>query len=848
MKLLDTLSLALKEVVECPEYAVLSSTCSSIFDDQNPPKATSGPSASEGRNGQRNAATISRSILQGCREAQTRNVSHLWTNSLCVDHSSSAEIAESVTASFNRIWSATICIVYLEDLAAPETTDAIPAPVVDAETPPPGLEEELSRCRWFRGIWELQDLAASRHIAFFDQNWNLRCVKSSTTPYLWLDMLARVSGVEAAVLADRDKLFDISLGRRLSWASGRFAIRPEDAAYALAGICGIGGHMAPRYGEGGPAAFRRLQIKILKTTTDLSILAWQGICGDENRGTNRKFGLEQVFSGILADSPDEFRHFASNPAAASPFQSQCEITFNNRGMSIRGPLVAHDKTQPSGNVVLVLNWSTSSLENSILIGIKLQEVEPGLFLRKSPWNLMRYRLRKDEITIRHICVWREIDGRAARQLLEKLEISRASTRMDDVPGHGLEFEDRRRARDSDVFVDTVSGEALPRRQSARGSTMETTRGSGINRAPQNRRPSKRSATEMIDPHLDEDPSSSDGSSEDDILLFDSLPEKPVFLDADHPFCTVLSQLVDHGLKAWRDEKTSAADCAGKEKDSIASSPSLRATIGPISIPIRQRKRARTARRDAACADQDDNPSYMGETDSDAGDMIVIRPEMRPRDPLVCPFYRLDPLRHRKCLCELDFPDTRSVKQHIIVDHRLPQYCPVCYCVFESAVKRDAHIVLRSCLEPTTLPEPFQGVSETQIEEISQRGSRKQRRNAKSKNRSDIMVGGLRGARKPSTKYVGHWKATANHEEERWFELWDMLFPHSLRPASARSWTSHEREVESIKRFWRASGPVLVTRLLKEHGMFRREDLGEEAALAALHSSVLDAMLISLFPS
>ncbi|KAH8883704.1 hypothetical protein GQ53DRAFT_625178, partial [Thozetella sp. PMI_491] len=260
-----------------------------------------------------------RRAAQACARARARGIRYLWAHSLCVDQSSSAEVAESVTTSFRLIWNADLCIVDLSDLA--------PATAHGSEIALHGLEKALASCRWFTRAWTLQELVAAKHVEFYDHDGNLRAAKVPLLPREELEMLSRVSGVDALVLADREALFDVSLGRRMSWAVHRQASLPEDIAYALVGICGIGGHLAPNYGEGRHLAFIRLQTKILETTTDLSILAWKRQLDEETQ-------LQQRFSGILANSPADFRHFAFRQASHAPFASDSELSFNNRGLCV----------------------------------------------------------------------------------------------------------------------------------------------------------------------------------------------------------------------------------------------------------------------------------------------------------------------------------------------------------------------------------------------------------------------------------------------------------------------------------------------------------------------------------
>jgi hypothetical protein len=353
-----------------------------------------------------------RRVVQGCHQARALGIRYLWVDSLCVDRSSSAEVAESVTASFRLLWDAAVCIVHLSDLPPP------PANHGDSVAE---LERAFSGCRWFTRGWTLQELIAPRRVEFFDQDWNHRGAKTSTLSQPWLAMLSRVSGVDAPVLADRESLFDVSLGRRLSWGARRQTSRPEDAAYSMVGICGLAGQLTPRYGEGRHQAFFRLQEKILKVSDDLSILAWKRLPGDDKSPKSNSMRRQQApFSGLLAASITDFGHFATKAAWATPFTSDCELIPSNRGWNIRA-LVSATRRQPgtSREVVLILNTATRTQVGSVHVGIRLREVEPGRFVRFNPSDVMCFPPREGDVSLESICVYRQFDDRIAYRLQGK---------------------------------------------------------------------------------------------------------------------------------------------------------------------------------------------------------------------------------------------------------------------------------------------------------------------------------------------------------------------------------------------------------------------------------------------
>jgi len=127
MQFLDTATLELVTFPSRPaaEYTVLSYT----YDDVG--NLNSGTPATE-------SSHYRACILQACRQALDHDISFLWIDSICVNRSSSAEVDESVTASFRLLWEASLCIVYLWDMVpptkgadyGPDLEDALPLPLL----------------------------------------------------------------------------------------------------------------------------------------------------------------------------------------------------------------------------------------------------------------------------------------------------------------------------------------------------------------------------------------------------------------------------------------------------------------------------------------------------------------------------------------------------------------------------------------------------------------------------------------------------------------------------------------------------------------------------------------------
>lgn len=412
MRFLDTTSLKLGSPIDRPPsaYAILSYAWDDPLDKLTPRDVDhlSSTIVTDNGNTPLDKHVALQYVAQACGYARTQNIGFLWVFGLCVDKSSSADVIESVTASFRLIWEASICIVHLSDLVSIDK-DSQECSLAE-------LEDSLSSCRWFTRGWTLQELIAARHVEFFDRDWNTRGTKNSKSQVQWLDMLSRVSHVDASVLAERNRIFDISLGRRISWAAHRSNSRQEDAAYSLIGICGIQGNFIPCYGEGGRSAFLRLQKTILMTTSDLSILAWQRAPaigqGDCITGRLLSSGKPRA-SGVLAESAAEFLHFVSISGWDVPFTSDSDLVLSNRGLCVHGLLSVNNyQLGTTRDIILVLNASWRSKIGSVVFGILVREVEPGLYVRSNPHSIVGFPLRGDNVARSRICIRLDIASAA----------------------------------------------------------------------------------------------------------------------------------------------------------------------------------------------------------------------------------------------------------------------------------------------------------------------------------------------------------------------------------------------------------------------------------------------------
>jgi len=193
-----------------------------------------------------------------CRLALEHGLSYVWSDTCCIDKSSSAELSEAINSMYSYYTHAEWCIAYLDDVELDETQ-----PEIFSEA-----GRVLSRSAWFSRGWTLQELIAPLKLTFYAKSWN----KIGTKADLCVPV-SIASNIAEKVLRDREAISAVGISEKMSWAASRVTTRPEDEAYSLMGIFGV--NMATLYGEGRSSAFRRLQLEILRTSTDHTLFAWE---------------------------------------------------------------------------------------------------------------------------------------------------------------------------------------------------------------------------------------------------------------------------------------------------------------------------------------------------------------------------------------------------------------------------------------------------------------------------------------------------------------------------------------------------------------------------------------------
>lgn len=232
-------------------------------------------------------------LLGACDLAMNQGYQWIWIDTCCIDKSSSAELTEAINSMYQWYVAAKVCYAYLNDVDSGET---------------------LTESKWFTRGWTLQELIAPDIVEFYSAKWDFLGTKRSL-----VRSIAVKSKVDVQVLMGGDPL-EMSVARRMYWASNRVTTRVEDEAYCLLGLFGV--NMPLIYGE-GRKAFRRLQEEIIRLGDDQSILAWYAT--DESNGTAVDF---------LASRASDF--LESGDIAAQPYRrtGRDAMAITSQGLSL----------------------------------------------------------------------------------------------------------------------------------------------------------------------------------------------------------------------------------------------------------------------------------------------------------------------------------------------------------------------------------------------------------------------------------------------------------------------------------------------------------------------------------
>jgi hypothetical protein len=248
------LSLVERPPDSLPPYAILSHTWGATHEEVNFQDFLSGVGDEK---------VGYRKLVKCGKQAALDGFEYFWSDTCCIDKTSSAELSEAINSMYSRYQAADVCYAYLADVNS---------------------VDKISTSRWFTRGWTLQELLAPSKVVFFDGDWN-----QLGTSFELQEEVSACTRIPTSMLSREKRLETFSIAQRMSWAAERRTTRIEDMAYCLMGIFDI--NMPLIYGE-GENAFIRLQEEIMRTSDDHSLFIWRS---SDDRG------------GCLATSPASFR-------------------------------------------------------------------------------------------------------------------------------------------------------------------------------------------------------------------------------------------------------------------------------------------------------------------------------------------------------------------------------------------------------------------------------------------------------------------------------------------------------------------------------------------------------------
>ncbi|KAI1046869.1 hypothetical protein LB505_009723 [Fusarium chuoi] len=184
-----------------------------------------------------------------------------------------------------------------------------------------------------------------------------------------MGQLTVITPIDPDILRHNAPISSACIAKRLSWAAGRKTTRVEDMAYCLLGICNI--HIPLLYGE-GKTAFRRLQEEIIRSTYDLSLLAWTPPDSSEV--------VEEEYCGFLADSVDHFASCSEMYSVTDSLMDEGEISVSNKGLRLMARVCVLDYSDQGYRYVLKLDCMAPGFEGDFLT-IPMRKVGPNTFVR-----------------------------------------------------------------------------------------------------------------------------------------------------------------------------------------------------------------------------------------------------------------------------------------------------------------------------------------------------------------------------------------------------------------------------------------------------------------------------------
>ncbi|KAM5360289.1 hypothetical protein ACJZ2D_013848 [Fusarium nematophilum] len=176
--------------------------------------------------------------------------------------------------------------------------------------------------------------------------------------------------------------------------------------------------------------------------------------------------------------------------------------------------------------------------------------------------------------------------------------------------------------------------------------------------------------------------------------------------------------------------------------------------------------------------QDEGSDHGGMPPPPPSKKIKQSKDNAPQRQLACPYWKLDPDKHRGC-----FPKKlvriRDVKQHLSRKHTPEFYCECCFKIFKDEDSHQAHVTHASgdvCIRDPSAS--LDGISHQRHRQLSKKSNPKL------------------------------------SEEQQWFVIWDVLFPGAQRPRSAYLDHALSEQICQFQEYCHKHGPAMLDGVLE----------------------------------
>lgn len=161
---------------------------------------------------------------------------------------------------------------------------------------------------------------------------------------------------------------------------------------------------------------------------------------------------------------------------------------------------------------------------------------------------------------------------------------------------------------------------------------------------------------------------------------------------------------------------------------------------------------------------------------------------KPQKSFACPYLKRDPGKFKEC-CRLKLSRISDVKSHLHRKHTPPHYCLLCQAIFPDGTSLRGHMEERNCISQD--PAMLVGVSHQQYQQLHKKSD------------------------------------SSASEENKWYKIWDILFPQHAKPTSVYVDTNFSLEMRQFREYCDIRGPVIMREHLESNSGWLNPETTEE---------------------